>query len=168
MANFAIKDAMDLKITKIGESTPTMTVDFLNGCSFERNTENVFAKKKGINAIAFAGTTEGTFSMNSEMTNLDLLAMQLGAVKTGETLKATSVLPASAYKIEGTFRVVEEGGVEKIYDMIFPNCKPQPSGSLEFSAENVATFDITWDVMVATDGTFFEMKPATMSLSLED
>ncbi|MGL5718481.1 MAG: hypothetical protein ACRCX2_36090 [Paraclostridium sp.] len=165
MANFAIKDAMDLKITKIGQSTPLMTVDFLNSCSFERNTENVFAKKKGINAIAFAGTTEGTFSMNSEMTNTDLLAMQLGAVKTGEAMKATAVLPADAYKIEGTFRVVEEGGVEKIYNMVFPNCKPQPSGSIEFSAENVASFDMSWDIMVDQDGTFFEMKPATQSLS---
>ena len=165
MANFAIKDAMDLKITKAGESSPMMTIDFLNGCSFERNTSNVFAKKKGINATAFAGTTEGTFSMNSEMTNTDLLAMQLGAVKTGETMKATAVLPANAYKIEGTFRVVEEGGTEKIYNMIFPNCKPQPTGSIEFSAENVASFDMTWDVMVAADGTFFEMKPATMTIS---
>ena len=165
MANFAIKDAMDIKITKVGESSPLMTIDFLNSCSFERNTENVFAKKKGINAIAFAGTTEGTFSMSSEMTNTELLAMQLGAVKTGENMKATSVLPAASYKLEGTFRVVEEGGVEKIYNMIFPNCKPQPSGSIEFSAENVASFDMTWDVMVAQDGTFFEMKPASMGLS---
>lgn len=164
MANFAIKDAMDLKITKVGEGSPLMTIDFLNGCSFERNTENVFAKKKGINAIAFAGTTEGTLSINSEMTNIDLLAMQLGAVKTGESMKATAVLPATAYKIEGTFRVVEEGGVEKIYNMIFPNCKPQPSGSIEFSAENVASFDMTWDVMVDKDGTFFEMKPASSML----
>ena len=163
MANFAIKDAMDLKITKVGEGSPLMTIDFLNGCSFERNTENVFAKKKGINAIAFAGTTEGTLSINSEMTNIDLLAMQLGAVKTGESMKATAVLPATAYKIEGTFRVVEEGGVEKIYNMIFPNCKPQPSGSIEFSAENVASFDMTWDVMVSQEGTFFEMKPAPSS-----
>ena len=165
MANFAIKDAMDIKITRIGESSPLMTIDFLNSCSFERNTENVFAKKKGINAIAFAGTTEGTFSMSSEMTNTDLLAMQLGAVKTGEAMKATSVLPAASYKLEGTFRVVEEGGVEKIYNMIFPNCKPQPSGSIEFSAENVASFDMTWDVMVDQDGTFFEMKPAAEMLS---
>lgn len=165
MANFAIKDAMDLKITKVGESSPLMTIDFLNGCSFERSTENVFAKKKGINAIAFAGTTEGTLSINSEMTNIDLLAMQLGAVKTGESMKATAVLPATAYKIEGTFRVVEEGGVEKIYNMIFPNCKPQPSGSIEFSAENVASFDMTWDVMVSQEGTFFEMKPANSMLS---
>lgn len=165
MANFAIKDAMDLKITKVGQATPLMTVDFLNSCSFDRSTDNVFAKKKGINAIAFAGTTEGTFNMSSEMTNTDLLAMQLGAVKTGEAMKATAVLPADAYKIEGTFRVVEEGGVEKIYNMIFPNCKPQPSGSIEFSAENVASFDMAWDVMVAQDGTFFEMKPATQSLS---
>ena len=44
MANFAIKDAMDLKITKVGEDEPIITVDFLNSCSFERNTENVFAK----------------------------------------------------------------------------------------------------------------------------
>ena len=49
--------------------------------------------------------------------------------------------------------------------MIFPNCKPQPSGSIEFSAENVASFDMTWDVMVAQDGTFFEMKPAALMLS---
>ena len=164
MANFAIKDAMDLKITKIGEEVPAMTVDFLNACSFERNSENVFAKKKGVNAIAFTGTTEGTFTMSSEMTNTDLLAMQLGAVKTGENMKATSVLPAASYKLEGTFRVVEEGGAEKIYNMIFPNCKPQPSGSIEFSAENVASFDMTWDVMVDKDGTFFEMKPASSML----
>ena len=32
MANFAIKDAMDLKITKVGESSPAVTVDFLNSC----------------------------------------------------------------------------------------------------------------------------------------
>ena len=38
MANFAIKDAMDIKITRIGESSPLMTIDFLNSCSFERNT----------------------------------------------------------------------------------------------------------------------------------
>ena len=44
MANFAIKDAMDLKITKLGESQPSITVDFLNSCGFERSTENVFAK----------------------------------------------------------------------------------------------------------------------------
>ena len=167
MANFAIKDAMDLKITKVGEDMPVITVDFLNSCSFERNTENVFAKKKGVNAIAFSGSTEGTFGMQSEMTNIDLLAMQLGAVKTGESMKATAILPATAYKIEGTFRVVEEGGTEKIYNMIFPNCKPQPSGSIEFSAENVAAFDMNWDVMVAQDGTFFEMKPAEVALGLK-
>ena len=51
MANFAIKDAMDLKITKAGESSPMMTIDFLNGCSFERNTSNVFAKKYSFSII---------------------------------------------------------------------------------------------------------------------
>ena len=37
MANFAIKDAMDVKIKILGESQPMLVIDYLNECSFSKS-----------------------------------------------------------------------------------------------------------------------------------
>ena len=62
MANFAIKDAMDLKIKVLGESDPKLVLDYLNECSFSKTSDSVFAKKKGVNSVGFAGATSGTLT----------------------------------------------------------------------------------------------------------
>ena len=36
MANFAIKDAMDVKIKVLGESSPKIVIDYLNECSLSK------------------------------------------------------------------------------------------------------------------------------------
>ena len=39
MANFAIKDAMDVKIKVLGEGEPKLTIDYLNECSLSKTSE---------------------------------------------------------------------------------------------------------------------------------
>ncbi|MBQ2408950.1 MAG: hypothetical protein II309_05905 [Bacilli bacterium] len=66
MALFAIKDAIDLKITKSGESTVYTTIDYLNDCQIQLDTEQVYATKKGNNYISFSSGRTGTLTMNAE------------------------------------------------------------------------------------------------------
>lgn len=45
---FAIKDAIDLKITKKGEQTVFTAIDYLNECQIQMDSEQVYALKKGV------------------------------------------------------------------------------------------------------------------------
>mgnify|MGYP000264802105 FL=1 len=51
MALFAIKDAIDLKIKKKGEETVLTTIDYLNDCQIQMDSEQVYATKQGDNYI---------------------------------------------------------------------------------------------------------------------
>ena len=59
MALFAIKDAIDIKLTKSGESTVYTTIDYLNDCQIQLDSEIVYATKKGDNYISFASSRQG-------------------------------------------------------------------------------------------------------------
>jgi hypothetical protein len=56
---FAIKDAIDLKITKKGEQTVFTTIDYLNECQIQMDSEQVYALKKGDNYISFSSGRTG-------------------------------------------------------------------------------------------------------------
>jgi len=148
MANFAIKDAMDLKIMVLGEEEPRLVIDYLNECSFSKTADSVFAKKKGVNAVSFTGAMTGTLTLNSELTSIDALGLALGGVVTGEKIEITDVVPTEFFVIEGTFNTVGEDGVVKARQMTFHKCKPQANCELSFSAENVASFALNFDLLV--------------------
>ena len=148
MANFAIKDAMDLKIKVLGESDPKLVIDYLNECSFSKTSDSVFAKKKGVNAVGFAGATSGTLTLNSELTSIEALGLALGGKVTGEKIEITDVVPTDFFVIEGTFNTVGEDGVAKPRKITFHKCKPQASCDIAFSAENVASFALNFDLLI--------------------
>lgn len=159
--NFAIKDAMDVTITPVTESTPLMTVDYLNDCSISKESEVTYAKKKGANAIAFASSATGTFTMNSEMASVQWLGLALGGEVSGEKIVVKSIAPSTVYKIEGTFRCTYEDGTEKLRKLTFPHAKPQPNCEIAFSAENVASFALVFDLMVDESHILMEMELPT-------
>lgn len=164
---FAIKDAMDVKITPVSSETPLMTVEYLNDCSFAKESETTYAKKKGANAIAFSSAPTGTFTMNSELATIDWLGMSLGGVVTGEKILVSNIAPSTVYKIEGTFRCTEEDGTVTIRTIKFPNAKPQPKCEIAFSAENVASFSLIFDLMVDSVGTLMEIGVPVGTMSAE-
>lgn len=162
MANFAIKDAMDLKIMVLGESDPKITIDYLNECSFSKTSDSIFAKKKGVNAVGFAGATSGTLTLNSELTSIDALGLALGGKVTGEKIEITDVVPTDFFVIEGTFNTVAEDGTAKARKIIFHKCKPQASCDISFSAENVASFALNFDLLIDEDHKFITVEEASL------
>lgn len=160
MANFAIKDAMDLKIMVLGEEEPRLVIDYLNDCSFSKTADSVFAKKKGVNAVGFTGAMTGTLTLNSELTSIDALGLALGGVVTGEKIEITDVVPTEFFLIEGTFNTVGEDGVVKARKMTFHKCKPQANCELSFSAENVASFALNFDLLVDENHKFITIDEA--------
>lgn len=165
--NFAIKDCLDLDVTVLGQNTAAMRIDYLNSCSFNVAADSVFAKKKGVNAITFAGAKTGELTLSSELTNIQALGMQLGGVVTGEKIAITSVVPATHYSLTGTFRTVGEDGAEKIRKITFHKCKPKVDAEVAFDAENVASFDLKFDLMVDANDNFITVDVPTSSLKEE-
>ena len=162
MANFAIKDAMDLKITALGESEKVITIDYLNECSFSKTSDSVFAKKKGVNAVGFAGATSGSLTLNSELTSIEALGLALGGKVTGEKIEITDVVPTDFFVIEGTFNTVGEDGVGKARKITFHKCKPQASCDISFSAENVASFALNFDLLIDEEHKFMTIEEASL------
>lgn len=56
---FAIKDAIDLKLTKSGESSVYTTIDYLNDVQIQLDSEQVYATRKGDNYISFSSGRTG-------------------------------------------------------------------------------------------------------------
>lgn len=56
---FAIKDAIDLKLTKSGESNVYTTIDYLNDVQIQLDSEQVYATRKGDNYISFSSGRTG-------------------------------------------------------------------------------------------------------------
>ena len=164
MANFAIKDAMDLKIIVLGEEEPKLVIDYLNECSFSKTADSVFAKKKGVNAVGFTGATSGTLTLNSELTSIEALGLALGGVVTGEKIEITDVVPTEFFVVEGTFNTVGEDGVTKVRKITFHKCKPQVNCELSFSAENVASFALNFDLLVDENHKFMTIEEAPVYL----
>lgn len=154
---FAIKDAMNLKITPAETpEVPLMTVDYCNSCSLTKDGETVYAKKRGANAVAFNSAPTGTFVMNSELATIEWLGLALGGKAEGDKVKITDIAPSTIYIIEGTFRCTNDDGSETIRTIKFPNAKPQPNSELTFDSENVTGFSLTFDVMVDSKGVLME------------
>lgn len=159
--NFAIKDCLDLDVTVLGQGSPAMTIDYLNSCSFSVSADSVQAKKKGTPAVTFAGAKTGELTLSSELTNIQALGLQLGGKVTGEKIEITSVVPADHYVLSGTFRTVDENGQEKTRKITFHKCKPKVDCEVAFDSENVASFDLKFDLMVDANDKFITIDVPT-------
>lgn len=149
--NYAIKDAIDLKITALddAEGTNAITIDYLNTCSLSVSSDTVYAQKKGNNAIAFDGQRTCTFTMESHLINDQALAWLLGGelgIDGSITVKGT--IPNKSFKIVGTFCAVNEAGNQITKEITMNKAKPQVNTDTTFSATDVSSFSIVFDVLV--------------------
>ena len=157
MANFAIKDCFNLKFYELGQSTPFMEVDYLNSGNFSLESEKVSAKKKGVDAITFAGARTGTLTIESEMSNVQMMAMSLGGNLVGTKIAITDVVPAKFYKVEGLFKVRTEEGKDIDSTITFYKVSPQPNSEMAFSATDIANFSLTFDLLLDANNKMIDM-----------
>lgn len=163
MANFAIKDSIDFKLTLAGQEDAYIEVDYVNTGSLAVEGDATYAKKKGSNAIAFPNAKTGTITVEAEVANWKWLALQFGGEVSGvgnDTLTVKGISAAKSFKLEGTFDVAfDDGSGTKTMTVIANNVSPQTNAEMTFSTEEVTGFKITFDMMVDTAGDLFVMKP---------
>ena len=160
MALFAIKDAIDLKITKKNEQTVFTTIDYLNDCQIQMDSEQVYALKKGDNYISFSSGRTGTLTMNCQVMDDDFLCMMLGATKdSGGKITVTSAVPNQSYTAEGTFRTTSLGA-DQYKKIKFYNLKAQVSADLTLSATDVSEFSLVLDIMADEAGKIMDIENA--------
>ena len=158
MALFAIKDAIDLKITKKGESTVFTTIDYLNDCQIQMDSEQVYALKKGDNYISFSSGRTGTLTMNCQVMDDNFLCMMLGATKdSGGKISVTGAIPQQAYTAEGTFRTTTTAG-DQMKKIKFYNLKAQVSADLTLSATDVSEFSLVLDILADDTGKIMDIE----------
>lgn len=170
MANYAIKDCFDLTFYELGQSTPFMVVDYLNSGNFSLESDKVVAKKKGMDAITFAGARTGSLTVESELSNTKMLGMALGGNVVGNKISITDVVPARFYRVAGTFKIRTEEGKDIDCQIEFHKVAPQPNSELAFSATDVAAFSLTFDLLLSSDNKLIDITiPETPSvLKAED
>lgn len=165
MALFAIKDAIDLKIKKKGEETVFTTIDYLNDCQIQMDSEQVYALKKGDNYISFSSGRTGTLTMNCQVMDDNFLCMMLGATKDGGgTISVTSAVPNQSYTAEGTFRTTSLDG-DQVKQIKFYNLKAQVSADLTLSASDVSEFSLVLDIMADDTGKIMDIKDVAGGVS---
>ena len=158
MALFAIKDAIDLKIKKKGDETVFTTIDYLNDCQIQMDSEQVYATKKGDNFISFSSGRTGTLTMNCQVMDDDFLCMMLGATKdSGGKISVTSAVPNQTYTAEGTFRTTSTTG-DQFKKIKFYNLKAQVSADLTLSATDVSEFSLVLDIMADDNGKIMDIE----------
>ena len=160
MALFAIKDAIDLKIKKKGEETVFTTIDYLNDCQIQMDSEQVYALKKGDNYISFSSGRTGTLTMNCQVMDDNFLCMMLGATKDAQgKITVTSAVPNQSYTAEGTFRTTSLGA-DQYKKIKFYNLKAQVSADLTLSATDVSEFSLVLDIMADETGKIMDIENA--------
>ena len=162
---FAIKDAIDLKITKQGESNVFTVIDYLNDCQIQMDSEQVYATKKGDNYISFSSGRTGTLTMNCQVMDDDFLCMMLGATKDAQgKITVTSSVPNQAYTAEGTFRTTSLKG-DQIKKIKFYNLKAQVSADLTLSASDVSEFSLVLDIMADNAGNIMDIENVSQAVT---
>ena len=156
---FAIKDAIDLKITKQGENNVWTTIDYLNDVQIQMDSEQLYATKKGDNYISFSSGRTGTLTMNCEVMDIDFLCMMLGGTKGADgKIVVTGAVPNQSYTAEGTFRMTHLGG-DAVSTIKFYNLKAQVSADLSLSASEVSSFTLTLDILADNQGNIMDITP---------
>ena len=155
---FAIKDAIDLKITKAKESSVFTVINYLNDCQIQMDSEQVYATKKGDNYISFSSGRTGTLTMNCQVMDDDFLCMMLGATKdSGGKITVDSKVPNQSYTAEGTFRTTSLDG-DQYKKIKFYNLKAQVSADLTLSATDVSEFSLVLDIMADESGKIMDIE----------
>lgn len=159
---FAIKEALKLKITELGTETPVIEIPFANECELTIEGETTFAKINGADSVGFPGARKGSFTVKAEVADEKYLGMSMGATVTGDTIEVNGTVVNKAYKITGLFNVVmaDTNAVVAKEITLFKG-SPNPSSTINFSHENVAQFDLKFDLARDSADKFMLWKNAT-------
>lgn len=161
MATYGMKDASNLLLVKRGTMQPILKADYANTTNVEWKSDRVYAKKKGVNAVAWDSARTGELTMETEIFDLKLLAIAAGDMnmKQGSddifktekfVLKNDRLIKLENTPMEGSvsvFRLKRDGIT---HDQTIPQLMDGEAGSVPVMVSDVSVSakdteaDITW------------------------
>ena len=161
---FAIKDVAKGTFKEIGNALNTISLEYANDCTLELTGEESFARKNGNNCVSFGGARSGTFTVNTEMISMDVLALMLGgeydSVANKISVKGTFAPKSFTFEAAVNVKFEGESGF-KVMDLKLYNITPKIDGSMTLSSTDVGSYSVVFNVMVDADDNiydFFEHK----------
>lgn len=167
MATYGIKDASNIVIVERGTKNPILRADYANSTSAEWKSERVYAKKKGVNAIAWDSARTGTLTMETEIFDLKLLALVAGdRLHEGSSeifknekfrLKSDRLISLSNKPMEGSVSVFKLKADGIGHESVVPQLMDGKEGSIPLMVTEVAvsakdtTADVTWSAVDGAD-----------------
>ncbi|CEQ01733.1 Uncharacterised protein [[Clostridium] sordellii] len=163
--NFAIKEGMNFKLTDNATKAEYFTVDYINSASLSLEGDTTYAKKRGTNAIAFPNAKTGTFTIEADVSNEKMLALQLDGVLSqttaaDDTITVKAIGKSKSFKLEGTFNVTfDDGTGTGLRKIVMGNVSPQTNAEITFSDEEITVFKMVFDVLVDSKGDLVVIGP---------
>ena len=162
MKMFAIQDIVKGTLTGLGSDSETVIkIDYANDCQLTIEGERKFARKNGNDYMPFDGARKGTFTLNTDLIGMDVLALLLGGTysSSSDSITVTGDMVTKSFKFDGTLNVREDGvGKPTPIDVVFYNITPQISSDFSLSGSEISSFSIVFDMAVDGSNKFLDWK----------
>lgn len=164
MALFGIKSCVNGKLVPFGaaDNTGAIALDYCNTFNIERTSDSVEFKANGTPVITAESNVKVTFKVGMEVIGgKDILAMILGGEydKAADKITVKKDAPTAVYKYEGIFTMDGDDGTKDVQKATIYKCKPQSNGTVDFSAIDISTFELTFDCFAnPTTGEFYSVE----------
>lgn len=104
------------------------------------------------------GKTVLTWSTGSIPTSADILGVfYLKEVTNATKINISDAVNSQSFKIRGITAIRNEFGEDELFQFTIFNCKPQVNAEITLSAENVASFEATFDILLDENNDLVEM-----------
>lgn len=157
MAKFyAIKSVFQGKLTNVADEQEVIDLDFVNTFNQERSADSIEARANGLVAVTLEANVKYTFKVGMEVVTEPVLAMLMGAEYDEETQSwsAGESAPTKVYKYEGVVTLAGDDGTKLVKKMVIGKCSPVINNAIDFSAIDLSTFELTFNMMVDEDEFF--------------
>lgn len=156
---------LNLTLTNIADEEDTAVIDFANEVSLEVTGEITWATggQGHVNMIGFRDPKEGTLTISTQVTNMQVMQLLAGG-KLSEaggkaSFKDDAKIALKYYKIEGETVWQDEDGTIYNEKITAYKCLPKPNYSATYNGSgDPISLDIEFDLCVDKDGNFLDIE----------
>lgn len=148
---YAVKSCVQGVLHDISASDTTKDIDvkICNTFNQERSSDSLDARVNGIPVITLESNVKYTFKLGMEVLTEEVLAMILGGSVNAEgVIEIGATAPSTVYSFEGIFTLHGDDGSKLVKKMTIGKCKPIVNTSVDFSAIDLSTFELQFNMML--------------------
>ena len=149
---YAIKSCVQGKLHDVvaSDESKDVAIDFCNTFSQSRESDSLAARADGVEVITLESNVKYTFTLGMEVLTEPVMAMIMGAEYNPETntLTAKGEAPTTVYSFEGVFTLVGDDGSKLVKKMTIGKCRPVVNNTIDFSAIDLSTFELQFNMLI--------------------